>query len=274
MADQSDVENALIALVADALYPNGTNALAANGTLTRVYRGWPEAAALDADLAAGWVNVSVFPESGWRNTTRYLDEWLVSAPVRPTLVGSVVGNAVTFSGSADSGQLAGILVDGSTYVHSTGPSDTLALVAADLGVAIREDRIVLLSGTTIIIPGAAVLRARVVAEQPTMMQTRRQEQSFRIACWCPDPLTRDTTSKVIDTVFAQTKFIMFSDGSRGRLLYRGGTVIDRAEDASLYRRDLVYQVEYPTTLMALLPTMLFADITLGTANQVDAAVIG
>lgn len=274
MADQSDVENALTALVADALYPNGTNAPAANGSLSRVYRGWPEAAALDADLAAGWVNVSVFPESGGRNTTRYLDEWLVSARVTPTLVGGVVGDAITFSGSADSGQLAGILVDGSTYVRSTEPSDTPALVAADLAAAIREDRIVLLSGTTIIVPGAAVLRVRVVAEQPAMMQTRRQEQSFRITCWCPDPYTRDATGKVIDTALAQAKFIVLSDGSRGRLLYRGCTVIDQAEDASLYRRDLVYQIEYPTTLMALLPTMLFADITLGTANQVNVAVIG
>src|SRR5579862_3521069 len=115
MADQSDVEDALVALVASALYPNGTNVLAANGTLSRVYRGWPEAAALDADLAAGWVNVSVFPESGGRNTTRYLNEWLVPVPTTPTLLGSVLGDAVTFSGNAGAGQLAGILADGSTY---------------------------------------------------------------------------------------------------------------------------------------------------------------
>lgn len=274
MADQSDVENALIGLLADALYPNGTRAPAANGTPSRIYRGWPKAAALDADLAAGWVNVSVFPESGGRNTTRYLDEWLVSAPVRPTLIGGVLGDSVTFSGIARAGQLAGILADGNTYVHSTEASDTPALVAADLAAAMREDRIVLLSGSTIIVPGAAVLRVRVVAEQPAMMQTRRQEQSFRVTCWCPDPATRDTTGKVIDAALAQARFIVLSDGSRGRLLYRGCTVIDQAEDASLYRQDLVYQVEYPTTFLALLPTMLFADITLGTAQHINATVIG
>jgi hypothetical protein len=274
MADQSDVENALVALVASALYPNGTSALATNGTLSRVYRGWPEAAALDADLAAGWVNVSVFAESGGRNTTRHLDEWLVPAPVAPTLLGSAVGDAVTFSGNANSGQLAGILVDGKTYVHSTESSETPALVAADLAAAIREDRIVLLSGATIVIPGAALLRVRVVAGQPAVMQTRRQEQSFRITCWCPDPFTRDATGNVVDSALAQVKFIMLSDRSRGRLLYRGCAVLDHAEDASLYRRDLVYQVEYPTTITTLLPTMLFADIALGTANQVDVDVIG
>ena len=48
--------------------------------------------------------------------------------------------------------------------------------------------------------------------------------------------------------------------------------IDR--NAQLYRRDLVYQVEYPTTLTALLPVMLFADLTLGTASHVNVNLIG
>lgn len=274
MADQSDVENTLVALVAGALYPNGSDAPPATGILSRIYRGWPEAAALDADLAAGRVNVSVFPESGGRNTTRYLDEWLVPSRAAPTLIGSVTANAVTFSGVADPGQLVGILADGVPYVNSTEAGDTPALVAADLAAAMRENRIVLLSGTTIVVPGAAKLLVRVVAEQSAMMQTRRQQQSFRVTCWCPDPFTRDATGTVIDTALAQVRFITLPDGSKGRLLYQSSTATDRAEDASLYRRDLIYRVEYPTIKKVLLPTMLFADISLNTANQADIALIG
>ena len=272
MADLSDVENALVALVSGALYPNGPNEAPANGILTRVYRGWPEAAALDADLAAGYANISIFPETGGRNTTRYFDQWLLRARVAPTLAAHVIGDTVTFGGTADPGQLAGILADEETYVHVTGPGDSASLVASDLAAALRNDRIVLLSGATITIPGAARLIARVVAEQPALQQTRRQEQSFRITCWCPAPLTRDATARTIDSALAQVQFLEFPDGSCGRLRYHGSAVTDRAEDASLYRRDLVYRVEYPTTLAALLPTMLFGDLTLTTASRVTATL--
>ncbi|MBV9756357.1 MAG: hypothetical protein JO047_04825 [Alphaproteobacteria bacterium] len=274
MADLSDVETALVALVATAIYPNGADAPPANGMLSRVYRGWPEAAALDCDLAAGYVNVTVFPEASGRNTTRYLDEWLLLPSPGPLLTATLAANTVTFAGNAAPGQLAGILADSATYVHATAPGDTPALVAADLAALLRQDRIVLLSGTTIVIPGVTRLLARVVAEQPAIMQTRRQEQSFRITCWCPDPASRDISASVIDTVLAQTKFISLSDGSVGRLRYRSGSASDQAEDASLYRRDLVYQVEYPTTVVDQLPTMLFADILLGSAQQVTTTLVG
>src|SRR5579884_3969569 len=118
MADLSDVEQMLVSLATAALYPDGTEAIAVNRALNRVYRGWPEAAALDSDLASGYVNVTVFPEAGGRNTTRGLDEWLDLARIDPTLMAAVVGNAVTLSGSADPGQLVGILADGVSYVHS------------------------------------------------------------------------------------------------------------------------------------------------------------
>jgi uncharacterized protein YaiE (UPF0345 family) len=274
MADQSDVENTLAALVAGALYPHGGDAASISGLLTRVYRGWPVAAALDSDLAGGRVNVTVFPLPGARNTTRYMDEWLIPAPVEPALTVTVAENSVTFSGSVDTGQLAGILADGKTYVYQTAAGDTPALVAANLAAAMRADWIVLQSGSTITVPGAAMLLARIVAEQPALMQTRRQEQLFRITCWCPDPLSRDATASAIDAALAQARFIALPDGSQARLLFRNSEVTDRAEDASLYRRDLVYSVEYPTTLAALLPTMLFADIALGTAGQVTAHLIG
>ena len=274
MADLSDVETALVALVSAAIYPNGADAAPTNGTLSRIYRGWPEAATLDRDLAAGYVNVSVFPEVGGRNTTRYLDEWLLLPSPGPLLTATVAANTVTFGGNAAPGQLAGILADSTTYVHATVAGDTPALVASDLAALLRQDRIVLLSGTTIVIPGVSRLLARVVATQPAMLQTRRQEQSFRITCWCPDPASRDCSASLIDSALAQVNFISLADGSVGRLRYRSGSVSDQAEDASLYRRDLVYQVEYPTTLVEQLPTMLFADILLGTAQQVTTTLIG
>ena len=77
MADQSDVEDALVTVVSAALYPTGTDDTSVPGPDCRIYRGWPNSAALDADLAAGKINVTVFPIGATgRTTTRYSEQWM------------------------------------------------------------------------------------------------------------------------------------------------------------------------------------------------------
>ena len=77
MAGQQDVENAIVSLIATASYPAGTAAASAiagpDGMVTcRVYRGMPNAPALEADLARGVMHATVFAEPGGvRNVTRY-----------------------------------------------------------------------------------------------------------------------------------------------------------------------------------------------------------
>ncbi len=267
MADQSDVELTLAGLVAAVLYPEGADEPSLLGPLVRIYRGWPNQSALDADLAAGHLNVSVFPDpGGGLNTTRFPAEFAVSTPASATLSVAVAGIAATFSGTAGANQLAGLLADGVAVVHRTAAGDTPALVAAILADALRASRVVQLSGASVFVPGAAVLVGRVVADQPAQMETRRQRQSFRISCWCPDPATRDAAAGAIDAALAVPAFIDLPDGSAGRLRYVGTTVVDRGQDASLFRRDLVYSVEYATTLNARLPSMIFGDATLAAAT--------
>ncbi len=266
MADQSDVENALVASVATALYPDGTDAASVPGPDCRIYRGWPNSAALDADLTAGKINVTVFPAKGsGRNTTRYAEDW-VGTPSPPLLKVRMSGNSVTFDGSADVGQIAGILVDGHSYAYRTQPGDTPELVAANLAALARDRAVVRLSGNTLTIAGAGRLLARVVADAPAQREIRRQAQEFRITCWCPTPATRDTTATVIDHALADKRFIDLADRTQGRLIYIGTTVFDQSQDARLYRRDLLYSVEYATTLAASQPAMLFGDLLLNAAT--------
>src|SRR6187200_1742098 len=107
MADQSDVENALVDLVSAALYPTGADERSVPGPDCRVYRGWPSSAALDADLDAGWINVTVFPGGGTaQTTTRFAEQWMGSSK-QPTLTIAVAGTSVTFGGRAEVGQIAG-----------------------------------------------------------------------------------------------------------------------------------------------------------------------
>ncbi len=257
MADQSDVENAVVALVSDALYPSGIDATSISGQPCRVYRGWPNPASLDADLLSNVTNVSIFAVDGTaRNVTRYPDSWLTD-PAASTLTVSVAGSMVTFGGVADPGQLAGIAVDTKTYVYRTQIDDTPGLVAANLAGLIRRDHVAHLAGATVTIFGGSRIVGRVTADNTARLEVRRQMQRFRIAIWCNNPETRDATAGAIDTALAPLRFLALSDGSLGRLIFANTSTIDHSENASLYRRDLLYDVEYPTTTSAIQPTMLF-----------------
>lgn len=264
MPDQSDAENALALLAANALYPAGLAGPSAIGATARIYRGWPNAAALDSDLAAGRVNITVFPVPGaTRITTRY-PATPQATPNTPALTVTVTASTATFSGSAGAGQLAGILVDGQTYVHRTDASDTPSLVAAILAAAINANRPAIAIGTSVTTPGATPV-ARTTADATTRSELRRQVQTFRVTAWCPTPTLRDATSAVLDLAVAETPFLTLADGSPARLTTISTTTFDQSQDAALYRRDLLYAVEFPTTLAGNEPSMLFGNVGLGTS---------
>jgi hypothetical protein len=262
MPSQADAENALALLAATALYPTGLAGPSAVAATVRIFRGWPNAAALDADLAAGRVNVTIFPVPGaTRVTTRY-PVAPIANPATPTLTVSVTANTATFSGTALPGQLAGLLVEGQPYVYRTAEGDTPALVAAILAAAVNANRPALASGASVFTPGT-IPAARTVADATATTELRRQVQTFRITAWCPTPDLRDAICATLDPVFAATPFLTLSDGSAARLAFTTTTTFDQSQDASLYRRDLLYTVEFPTTLVASQPSMLFGTVGIG-----------
>jgi hypothetical protein len=262
MASQADAEIALALLAATTLYPNGLAGASAVTATVRIFRGWPNAAALDADLAAGRVNVTIFPVPGATRVTTRFPVTPVANPATPTLTVSVAGNTATFSGTALAGQLAGLLVDGKPYVYRTATGDTPELVAAILTAAVNANRPALCSGASIFTPGT-VPTARTAADATVTTELRRQVQTFRITAWCPTPDLRDATCGALDRAFAATPFLTLSDGSAARLTFISTTTFDQSQDASLYRRDLLYAVEFPTTLVATQPSMLFGTVGIG-----------
>ena len=266
MADLADVEAALVDLAASALYPDSPSAASVVGVDCRVYRGWPNPVALDSDLRAGKVNVTVFPEAGSGQTlTRYDAVWRECAGT-PALSCSIRGEQITFDGLAEPGQLAGISVHGRSFVSRTVAGDTTAMVAANLAALIRMAHAVQLSGNSLFVPGATAIVARVAADGSAIQEVRRQSHGFRISCWCPSPVIRDAAAAAIDCRYARLAFIDLPDGSRGRLVYRNSAVFDQSQNATLYRRDLIYEVEYPTLVTERSPAMLFGTLGLNSAQ--------
>lgn len=261
MADMSDVEAALLRLASDVIYPEGPQAPSTVGRACLLYRGWPQAAALDADLAAGRLHVTVSPEARPQAvTTRHPDRWDEIAAPTPGLSVVVEGRSATVQGSAHPGQVAGLMVDGMAVVHRTAPGDTPAMVAAVLATYLRTRRIVTVEGATLTVPGTGPMVGRVVADRTLRRETRRQRQVFRLTAWCPEPGLRDALSSALDAAFSAVDFIDLPDGTRGRLLFRGSTVSDQGRTARVYRRDLLYAVDYATTVQEVRPAMIFGDM--------------
>lgn len=264
MADSSDVENALVALVANAVYPNGTASDSAmigpaGPVACRIYRGMPNAPALDSDLLHGAVHVTVFTDATpVRNTTRFPRIWQEVAPAPATLNVSVAGITASFSGTCAAGQLAGIAVDGATFPYAVQARDTPPTVASNLAALLREAGwMVDYAGSSVSVPAARLFGARAVSGGLALQEIRRQEQRFRISLWSGDPATRDAGSRLIDAALAVPDFIALADGSSAWIRFAGVEVTDKSEDAALYRRDLIYTAEYPTTLAATAPALLF-----------------
>ena len=272
MADQADVETALAAIVANALYPAGTAATSVVGAGVKIYRGWPTAPVLDADLAAGMAHVSVSTtDAAVKNVTRYPRVWQNLTPATGTLAASVNGVEANFFGTCSAGLLAGVLVDGQTYAYAVQANDSAATVTSNLAALLREGGwIVEYAGTTLAVPQAAQFTARVVAGAGALQEIRRQEQEFRIAMWCPCPALRDAIVPVADAALMANDFIALADGSCGRIRFANGITTDGSANAALYRRDLIYTVEYPTTLAQQTPAMLFGTMT----ATVNTAVLG
>ncbi|MBV8656618.1 MAG: hypothetical protein JO142_02225 [Burkholderiales bacterium] len=259
MADITDVGNALVAAIAGILYPNGTAQPSVTGVPTMIYAGWPTASRLDNDLAGfsngqgGKIHVTVFPTNVERNTTRYTFQgWIPQTVGTPTVVLTQAGQQVTVSGTppaAGNPQNVVIFCNKLPYVYAAQQTDTLSTIATALSTLIAAAVPgVSNSGPVITFPNSARIGPlRVGYTGTAIREVRRQERQVRITIWADTPANRDVTTQAIDVALAQTEFITLPDTFQARVIYRSSFVDDMVQKANLYRRDLVYAVEYATT---------------------------
>jgi len=244
MADLSDVLNQLAARVATIVYPGGSGQPSISGIPTKIYPGWPVGNVLEADLKAGKAHISVYPRGPDRKTTRYLGRsWVpITAPVH-TVTMTVAGAVVTLSGAVSAQNLL-VSLNGTGYVYAMQANDTLTTAATGLASLIPGASS---SGPVVTLTGAHSVFARVGGIGTSIKETKRQEQQFQITVWAPTPATRDATAKQIDSILSDATNMALPDGSAGIIRYAQTLQTDQLEKAGLYRRDLIYSVDYATT---------------------------
>lgn len=256
MTDLSDVENVLVALIAQIAYPYGTAAASVTGDRIKVFRGWPIPSSLDADLKADVVNVSVFPDDAEQNVTRFSTDWFELPAPRVTMTVAAAATTVTFGGRPCCPLNAAVTVNGKAFVYPLQATDTLTSVATALAALINTTYAASSNGPVLTVPGATKLEARVGTLGSIIQEVKRQRKSFRITVWCNAPLVRDAVSSALDAALGQLTDIALTDGSTGRIRYQRTRTIDTAQKSMLYRRDFEYSVEYPTTITRRIATIV------------------
>jgi hypothetical protein len=288
MADTSDCENALVVLCDAILYSLGDSNASITGVPMRIYRGTPNSEQLDADLASGYAHVTILSRAGFsRLTGGYLDN-PQGVPTTPTLTVTVAGNVVTIGGTPGAGQLVGVVVNGRAYAYACTGSDTLATTATALaalasagGGAITDtsgaqiagldtEGAATASGAAITFSTSSIVRARVGAVGTSQTFTRWQMQAFCITTWAPNPAARDAIVSALDAALSGTRFIDLPDGQGARLLWHGSTSDDVPQREQLWKRELVYTIQYGTSQTLSAPQMLWGLLNLTSTNETNA----
>lgn len=243
MADLSDVINVLSSLSSAALYPNGASQPSVAGITVTVVPGWPIPAQLDAIIKAGNAMVSVYQMTGMgKNTKRFLGDDDAQATIPAAqLTLAVAGNQVTVGGAINTGEAPTLKVNYQPYSYLIQSTDTVDTVAAALAALIPGASA---NGAVITINGVFDLEAAISVPVTVQQEIGRQAQVFMITAWSPSPAARDTITKAMDLSFKQQPRIVMPDDTWARLLYRGTIEQDTLQKQRIYRRNLLYEVEY------------------------------
>ncbi len=252
MADLSDVRETLVQMISATLYPNGTGSPSVSGLNVRVFGGWPLPAQLEIDLGNETANVSVYPRPEEHNTTRYMDEW-EQVGCNPTLLTlEVVGQTVTVGGQvppATNPHHVMLLVNGRPYPYLVQVTDTLASVAAALAQLVAGDypgQATTNGAIIVLTPNLNLQAARVGNTQTIANEVRRQFRTFQIVVWAWSDEARIAVAKPVDLMLASTRRFALPDDTWARLIYQASHESDSAQKVSIYRRDLLYRVEFCT----------------------------
>lgn len=274
MAAISDVELALRDLIAGVLYPAGQRASDLAHEV-KIYAGWPDPQQLDADLvetegAPLAAHVSIYPLPAERVTTRFSDEWREKPIPTATYQIAAAGQTVTITGAAPNPYFAqnlAVIVSGAPYAVRATAGQSAAQVAQALRAAINADFPgTTVAGAVITLPTSArpaFPAVGVVGEAWRPLRT--VEKQFQISVFHSNPEGRAGLAERIDVALAATNWLTYSDGTSGQLQYRGSKEDDFVQKQRIYRRLLIFTVEF-----TIIATQEAAQIVVHTTNLRDA----
>lgn len=250
MADIADVADTLAAIMASVVYPNGTAEPSAVGHPVRVYPGWPNRETLDADLRAGVAHATCFPMQQENSSIRYLYEWRELSRQTAAVTATVADRTVTLAGSIQAGDIVTVIVGGVAVSTAAQVDSTLATLASSIAtLLVTKIEGTSSSGAVVTVGGTEPVTARVGVQGVQVREVRRSAKMFMLTVWANSNEQRADVSRALDAALSAINRVAFPDTTKGRVWHAWSLDNDNPQEALLYRRDIVYWVEFPVTQM-------------------------
>ena len=259
MADLTDVQTGLVALISQILYPNGTANPSVSGTSYKIYPGWPQPQTLDADMASGIVHVSVFAPPMSRTIPQMgNNRWQQSTVGAQTITGSVAGDVLTLSGTISTPMAALVTANGTLYSYAVQATDTLTSICTALASQIPNATS---SNATLTVPNAWQLSVAFSVGSTAIKEVGRQQQLFQVSVWAPTPGARQTAAIAIDPLLRDQIRIALPDNTWCQIRARSMADTDANQKPALFIRHLHYECEYATIVSQATQTVAGQQIT-------------
>lgn len=277
MADLSDITEYLAGVAAAAVYPNGTLQPSVAAMDVRIYEGWPQAEKLDRDVKGEnddgsartngqAAHVSVYPMPGTGNAVFQIqDKTYVITPVTLGMAVSVVGNVISVTGQPNAGEFLTLVCD-NAVVLSRGGASTSALLAALAADAVAAGYAATSDATSLTVPVVHDLVVRQGGKALMGKVLNRQTQLVMISVWAPNRIARSQLASAIDILVKKSIRITLPDTSQAIVKYNRTNQSDEMQTDVVYRRDLIFDVEYATVETFAAYTVTSVNTTIASLN--------
>ncbi len=249
MADVADVMDALVAMSFAAVYPAGPMTAGISGKIIHVGEGWPLTEDINAALAADQTIVSVYLRPGSSSKPHSVMNWetnVARAPVKG-LTATVGDDTVSLTGNALKGEIATVLAEGKAYSHVAAAIESAEQVANELLRLILPDiDDVERTGGTLTFPTSYGLEARIGGQGLLGNKVHQQTQQFQITVWAPSAADRTAVGAPVELALSRPTKLQMPDGTWAIITKVDTTLSDREENRALYRRDMIYAVQFDT----------------------------
>lgn len=264
MASVDDVLRFLAQQVAETIYPGGTALPGIVNAPVKVCPGWPTSALLQQDISAGGVHVSVWPLPTERKINTSLGRpYHVVSKGKPTLQFTVNGNTLALSGVASDVTNVRLSIDGQGFFFHFCAGTTAE--KASISIVHRLPRAFTVL-SRIIVPLASAIQVQVTTAGTAVRELRRQAREFQITVWAPTPHLRNRAGAAIDSALSDQCHIDLGDAAPAQMLYVRQFDSDNAENWHVYRRDLIFSVNYATTQVISAPEIISTAVNLNGSN--------
>ena len=159
------------------------------------------------------------------------------------------------------------------YSYSRGGASNTAILSALLADIQVNYPTATLVGNVLTVPFKYQLDVRQGGQGLLGKVINRECQQVSVIVWAPDPATRNVLAKAIDVAIKPNPVVTLADQSDAKIIYQRTVMMDDPQNKGLFRRDLIYDVEFAT--IQTFPGFTITTVNTTVTNQafVDPVVV-